>query len=51
MEEKINEALNKSCNNEADIKDIKDNSKWLWRTTLGGIVLMIISLIKEYIIK
>ena len=51
MEERLNEALNKSCNNEADIKDIKDNSKWLWRTTLGGIILMVINLINQYIQK
>lgn len=51
IEEKVNDALNKSCNNEKDITDMKSNSAWLWRTTLGGIILMIINLIKEFIMK
>ena len=51
IESTANDALNKSCNNESDIKDIKDNSRWLWRTTIGAIIAAIINLIGLYLKK
>ena len=51
IESTANEALNKSYNNESDIKDIKDNSRWLWRTTIGAIIATIINLIGLYLKK
>lgn len=39
VSKKIDKALNKTINNEQDIKEIKDTNKWLWRTVIGAILL------------
>jgi len=43
-----NDALNLSRNNENDIKDMKDNTRWLWRTVAGSAVLFILNLIYSF---
>lgn len=46
-----NEALTKSRQNECDLKDMKDNSRWLWRTAAGALIAAIVNLIGLYVKK
>lgn len=41
----LNLALNKTLNNEDDIKEIKDTNKWLWRTVIGSLLLGALSIL------
>lgn len=45
INKKLDKALNKSNNNEQDIKEIKDTNKWLWRTVIGAIILSALGII------
>jgi hypothetical protein len=45
LREKVDKAYNLSANNKEDVDDMKDNQKWLWRTTLGGILAAVIAFI------
>lgn len=51
IKEKAEIAYNISTDNKEEIKQIKDNNKWLFRTTIGavitGLVGIIISLLKK----
>lgn len=38
INEKLDLALNKTLNNEKDIKEIKDTNRWLWRTAVGSLL-------------
>lgn len=45
VEEKVDYAYNLSKNNKADIDEIKDKNKWLSRTTIAAIIVLVINLI------
>lgn len=42
MREKVDIAYNQSCNNKEDIKELKENNKWLWRTVAGALIISFI---------
>ncbi len=44
-EEKAEEAYNISINNKQRLDKIEDNSKWLFRTTVGAIITGLISIV------
>ena len=48
LREKVDKAYSLSRQNERDIKEIKDNSKWLWRTLAGAILLGILGAIINF---
>jgi len=37
--EKVEKAYSMAKNNAEDIKEMKDNNKWLWRTIAGALIL------------
>ena len=39
LREKVEKAYSLAKNNAEDIKEIKDNNKWLWRTIAGALIL------------
>lgn len=45
IEQNSCDALNLSKQNEKDILEMKENSKWLWRTVLGSIVVFVFNLL------
>jgi hypothetical protein len=45
------EALNTSRQNKEDIQEMKGNNKWLWRTTVGAIIVWILNIAYGLIIK
>lgn len=45
VEEKVDYAYNLSKNNKADIDEIKDKNKWLSRTTIAAIIVLVVNLI------
>lgn len=45
IEEKADEAYNLSKANKKEIDEIKDSNKWLSRTTIGAVIVLVINLI------
>ena len=39
LREKVEKAYSMAKDNTEDIKEIKDNNKWLWRTIAGALIL------------
>ena len=46
--EKADMAFTRTCQNEKDIAEIKDNQKWLWRTIAGAIILGILGAVIKF---
>jgi len=39
LREKVEKVYSMAKNNAEDIKEMKDNNKWLWRTIAGALIL------------
>ena len=49
IKEKSEQAYNISLQNKEDIKEIQDNNKWLFRTTVGACITSVISIIMMFV--
>jgi len=48
LKDKADEAYTESKQNSKDIGEMKDNIKWLWRTGLGAVIIIIIGAIIKF---
>lgn len=48
LKDKADEAFTTSKQNSKDISDIKDNVKWLWRTGLGAVIIVVIGALIKF---
>lgn len=48
LKDKTDEAFTTSKQNSKDISDIKDNVKWLWRTGLGAVIIVVIGALIKF---
>lgn len=49
VKEKVDISYTTSIQNKQDIKDIQDNNKWLWRTTIGAIIVALVGILFSYL--
>ncbi|MDT8719701.1 hemolysin XhlA family protein [Clostridium sp. 19966] len=47
IRDKAEQAYTNSLQALKEIQEIKDNNKWLWRTSVGGIIVIILNLIVQ----
>ncbi|WP_010241325.1 hemolysin XhlA family protein [Clostridium arbusti] len=48
LKDKAEQAYTESKQNAKDITEIKDNIKWLWRTGLGAVIVIIVGAIIKF---
>lgn len=45
INEKLNQTENRSINNKERIEKIEDNTKWLWRSIGGAVIVVLLELV------